>query len=71
MVKKETHDFANSRCVLSLETNQSAIASIYQLGQLLTIIGTAHYPRQFMVEKDSSDIVKVAIEGEQTSACLI
>jgi len=41
------------------------------LQHALTIVGAADYPRQFVVEEDGSNIVQVAVEGEQTAPGLI
>ena len=37
----------------------------------LTVVGTAHYPWQLVVEEDCSDIVQMAVQGEETAASLV
>jgi hypothetical protein len=38
---------------------------------MLTVVRTADYPWQLVVEKHSSDVVQMAVQSEQASASLV
>lgn len=64
----KTYDFANS--IYGWFLIHISIFHQVQL-RVLTVIRTAHYPWQLVVKEDGSDIVQMAVQGEQASPSLV